>query len=619
MIPGQGAKPSAMPQTRSGKPDRWQDTFQRALGLHQRGQLAGAEELCEAILRHQPNHVMALHLSGVIALQTQRTEHGVGLLAQVIRLQPDYAEAHRDFGSGLFASNRFTDALASYDRAIALKPDHAEALYNRALTLSHLGRYTEALTGYDKALALRPEQAMLHNSRAATLSYLQRHEEALAGYARAIALKPDYAQAYSNRALALSNLLRYEEALESCECAIALQPDHAEAHCGRGVVLARLQRHADALASFERAIALEPDDAKAHSGRGVVLADLHRHAEALASFDQAIALRPDHADGYWYQSLCLLALGQFERGWSLHEWRKRRDEPLGSRAFPQPEWLGATSIAGKILFIHWEQGLGDTIQFCRYATFAGALGARVVMSVQAPLQRLLKTVGSDIDIIGGNEVPVAFDCHCPMMSLPLAFGTTLETIPNQIPYLAAEPAAVARWRLRMAGMAGLRVGLCWAGASRRDQPAAHAIDQRRSITLADYAPLARVPGTNFVSLQTGEPAAQAVAPPAGLSLHNWTDELTDLADTAALIAALDLVITVDTAVAHLAGALGKTVWILSRFDACWRWLTDRDDSPWYPTARLWRQPEPGDWRTVVADVAEALRERVRLTSGGADE
>ena len=585
MVASQREEVSTVSHTRAANSNPRQDRLQQALALHQRGMLSDAEKICEAILRQQPSHVIALHLSGVIALQTQRTDRGVALIGQAIRLKPDYAEAHRDLGSGLFASNRFKEALASYDRAIALKPDHAEALYNRALTLSYLGRYEAALAGYDKA----------------------------------IALQPDYAVAYSNRGLVLSNLLRYEDALASCDRAIALRPDDAKAHANRGLVLSRLQRHADALASYDRAIALHPDQAKALAGRSVILADLHRHAEAQASLDRAIALSPDYADAYWYQGLCSLALGQFEHGWKLYEWRKRRDQPIGNGAFKQPVWLGDTSIAGKTLFIHWEQGLGDTIQFCRYATLATARGARVVMSVQDPLRRLLQTVGPDIGIIGGNDVPAAFDGHCPMMSLPLAFGTTLETIPNETPYLAADPAAVARWRLRVAALAGLRVGLCWAGNPRTEQPSAHAIDLRRSITLAQYAPLAGVAGATFVSLQKGEAAAQAAAPPGRLSLHDWTGELTDFADTAALIEALDLVITVDTAVAHLAGALGKTVWILSRFDACWRWLTDRDDSPWYPTARLWRQPKPGDWDSVVAKVAAALRDLVRHTPGGSPD
>jgi tetratricopeptide (TPR) repeat protein len=616
MASPRGEKVPTVPPAHSDDADFPTERLRQAQELHRRGMGSDAEKLCEAVLRQHSTHFGALHLAGVIALQTGRTARGLALLGQAVELQPENADAHRDFGSALFASNRLEEALASFARAIALKPDNAEALYNRGLTLSHLGRYETALSSYDRAIVLQPRQPLLHNSRASTLFRLRRYEEALAGYDEAIALRPDHAEAYSNRALALSNLLRYEEALTSCDRALALQPDHAGAHCSRGVVLTRLQRHADALASFERAIALNPDDHEAHSGRAIVLADLHRHVDALASFDRAIALRPKHADAYWYKSLCLLALGQFERGWALHEWRKRRDQPLGGRAFPRPVWLGDTDIAGKTLFIHWEQGLGDTIQFCRYATLAKVRGARVVMSVQDPLRRLLGTLGSDIDLIGGGEVPAEFDCHCPMMSLPLAFGTRLETIPNQIPYLAADQAAVVRWRSRLAALPGPRIGLLWAGAQGRDHPAAHAIDQRRSITLARYAPLARVSGASFVSLQTGEPAAQATAPPAGLSLSDWTDELTDFADTAALIVALDLVITVDTAVAHLAGALGKTVWVLTRFDACWRWLTGRDDSPWYPTARLWRQPKPGDWDSVVAAVAAALQERVTHGSDG---
>jgi len=239
-----------------------------------------------------------------------------------------------------------------------------------------------------------------------------------------------------------------------------------------------------------------------------------------------------------------------------------------------------------------------------------------VLSVQDPLRRLVRTLGPDIKVIGGNEAPVDFDYHCPMMSLPLAFGTTLETIPRAAAYLAADAAATAAWRAQLAAIPGLRVGLCWAGNPRRDHRSAHAIDRRRSIALARFAPLAAVTGANFISLQKDEAAVQAAAPPAGLSMHDPTDELTDFADTAALIEALDLVITVDTAVAHLAGALGKPVWILNRHDACWRWLAGREDSPWYSTARLFRQPRPGDWDSVIAKVAAALRALVHDAPAG---
>jgi hypothetical protein len=430
------------------------------------------------------------------------------------------------------------------------------------------------------------------------------------------------------------------------------------------VILARLQQPEAALASYDRAIAIDPDHAEAYCNRSVVLTGLQRHAEALASYDRVIALRPDPdyaetnwadahwAEAYWNRSHCLLALGQFDAGWRLFEWRKRLKRPAGHRAFPQPVWLGQDSIAGKTLFIHWEQGLGDTIQFCRYAALATARGARVVMSVQDHLRRLLETLGPDLTVIGGREVAVEFDCHCPMMSLPLAFSTMLESsavsasnpaahdtisqsathpapletipqsninpatpasIPRTVPYLAADAAAVAAWLARLSELPGLHIGLCWAGNPRRDHPPAHAIDRRRSITLAHYAPLAGVAGVHFVSLQKGAPAAQTATPPAGLRIDDWTHELNDFADTAALIEALDLVITVDTSVAHLAGALGKPVWILNRFDSCWRWLTQRDDSPWYPTARLFRQPKPGDWDSVIDKVVAALRDQARCS------
>ena len=511
---------------------------------------------------------------------------------------------------------RHEDALASFDRAIALRPDHAEPYYNRARLLAGLQRQEEALASYDRAIALRPDYAEAHYNRANVLAGLRRHADALAGYDRAIALKPDHAEAYANRGHVLADLRRYAEALASHDRAIALKPDYADAYVNRGVVLARLQRHAEALANVDRAIALQPDDAEAYFNRGRLLADLQRQQEALVSYDRAIALRGDYAEAHWNQSHCLLALGRFDRGWRLFEWRNKLDTPGGTRAFARPVWLGEASIAGKTLFIHWEQGLGDTLQFCRYATLAQALGARVVMAVQDPLRKLLGTLGPDTEIIGGNDAPVEFDCHCPMNSLPLAFGTTVETIPRATPYLAADPAAVAAWRERLAGLVGLRVGLCWAGSPRHDQPAGQAIDRRRSIALVQYAPLGAVTGANFVSLQKGTAAAQAAAPPEGLSIHDRTDELHDFADTAALIEALDLVITVDTSVAHLAGALGKPVWILNRFDACWRWLSERDDSPWYPSARLWHQQRPEDWDSVIAEVAAALHDLVRDTSGG---
>jgi tetratricopeptide (TPR) repeat protein len=523
------------------------DSFPHALALHERGMLPAAEQAYAAILARQPEHFDALHMLGVIALQTNRAAQGVALISQALAVNPRAAGAHCNLGIGLHALKRFEAAVASYDIAIALAPDNAGAYNNRGNALHQLQRYDAALASYEAAIALNPNYVEAYNNRGATLYDLRRLDEALASYATAIALKPDYAEAHSNR--------------------------------------------------------------------GVTLRDLQRHADALASYETAIALRPDLAEAQWSKGVCLLQMGDFARGWAQYEWRRRLDPPLTFRSFAQPLWTGQQDIAGKTLFIHHEQGHGDTIQFCRYATLARARGARVVVSVPNQLRELLTTLGPGIDIIGGDEDPRDFDYHCPMMSLPLAFGTTLETIPAHVPYLGADPARIVRWQGRLAGLAAFRVGLCWAGAPRRHLQRAHAIDRRRSIALAQYAPLGAIPGVGFVSLQKGDAAAEAVTPPSGLTLHDWTHELRDFADTAALIAALDLVITVDTSVAHLAGALGKSVWVLNRFDACWRWLTDRTDSPWHPTARLWRQPEAGDWESVVAQVAVALRSLIGEVCG----
>ena len=602
----------------------------------------------------KPDHAEAYYNRGNVLAGLRRHEEALASFDRAITLKPNFAEAHADRGAALAQLQRPEAALASFDRAIALKRDYAEAYANRGVVLKDLLRYEEALASLDKAIALKPDDADAHANRGVVLGGLQRHAEALVSCDRAIALKPGFVEAIANREYVLEELQRREHranALASFDAAIALAPDDAAAHISRGNALFELDRPAEALAAYDRAVMLDPTSAVAHLNRANVLLKLDRLDDALADYDRALALRPefweawhnssallqrlarhaaaiagyararalrpDYVDTQWNESLSRLALGDYQEGWRKYEWRKRRVTPVGNREYPQPVWLGDTSIAGKTLFIHWEQGLGDTLQFCRYGTLAQARGARVIMSVQEPMRRLLETLGPDITVIGGNEVPGRI-----RLSLPDA-----EPAAGMRHNAGDDPAGVAlscggcgrgrSWRGRLAAVAGLRVGLCWAGNPRRDTPAAHAIDRRRSIALAQFAPLAWVTGAIFVSLQKGAAAAQAAAPPGGLSMHDWTDELADFADTAALIAALDLVITVDTAVAHLAGALGKPVWILNRFDACWRWLADRDDSPWYPSARLWRQPRPGDWDSVIADVARALHDLAHDVSAGA--
>jgi hypothetical protein len=382
-----------------------------------------------------------------------------------------------------------------------------------------------------------------------------------------------------------------------------LQPAHAAAWKNRGAALGGLGRLEEALASCDRAIALRPDYAEAYADRAPALSALGRVEEALESCDRAIALQPDTAEARFNKGACHLALGDFERGWEGFEWRwKSRYGPEPS-GLPGHPWLGDSPIDGKTILVQAEQGLGDSLQFCRYVPILANL-ATVVLDVPRPLRRLLAGLDRRVRIIGDHDPLPPFDAWTPMMSLPLAFRTTLETIPASIPYLRADPERTAAWRERLSALPGRKVGLVWAGSPFSQQPRAQAMDRRRSMALAEFGPLAAVPGLCWISLQKGDAAAQL--PPPGMDLHDWTDELDDYADTAALVEALDLVISVDTSVAHLAGALGKPIWVLNRYDQCWRWLRERNDSPWYPNARLFRQRTPGDWAGVIRDVVDAL-------------
>jgi hypothetical protein len=413
----------------------------------------------------------------------------------------------------------------------------------------------------------------------------------------------------------LKDTRQFDAALASYDRAIAIEPQYAEAHTNRGVVLKELGRFEPALASHDQAIAITPDCAEAYSNRGVLLYELKRVDAALASYTEAIALRPDYARAYENRAYAFLLSGNFDQGWSDYEWRSKYDD--GSSCvqidrFAQPLWLGEESIAGKTILLHGEQGLGDRIQFCRYATLVAARGATVILEAPGPLKDLFSHVEGVTRIVARGGALPHFDYQCPLLSLPLAFKTTLSTIPADVPYLKSSPEKIRYWGEVLGDKTKLRVGLVWSGGFRPDQPELASVNGRRNIPLAQLAPLNH-PGIEFYSLQKGQPAESELA---GLIEGNWdgpplidfSDRLRDFSDTAALMEHLDLVISVDTSTAHLAGALGKPVWILNRFDTCWRWLLDRTDSPWYPTVSLYRQQSAGDWAGVVERVrADLLR------------
>jgi len=580
--------------------------FNRAVSAYEAGKLVDAEQLCQQVVAARPQFSDAIHLLGLIQSSLGKIDAALANYDRAIELRPGFAMAHYNRGILLEKIDRHHEALASYDRAIALRPDFAAALCNRGNLLLHLRQLAEALESYDRAVALRPNFAMAHYNRGRVLQDLNRQGEALASYDRALAARPQFAEALSNRGNVLLELTRLTEAVASYDRAVEIRPDFAEALSNRGSALEKLARYEEAVASFDRAVALRPAYSGAFSNRGIVLRQLQRFDEALADFASAIAASPSNAEAHFGEAEVRLLRADFDRGWREYEWRSRAQQLRHSqRNFARPLWLGQNDIAGKTILLHAEQGLGDTIQFCRYVPLVAQRGARVVLEVQDSLKELMSSLAGATEVVASDAVLPEFDLQCPLLSLPLAFATRLETIPSAVPYLQASSSAVAKWNTRLGPNRRLRVGLAWSG---RPMP------RHRSIPLGSLLSLLDMDAT-FVSLQKDVKPEDASILSERSDLLHFGDDLQDFTETAALIANMDLVISIDTSVAHLAGALAKPIWVMLPFTPDWRWLLDRDDSPWYPTARLFRQSETRSWEGVIARVREVLTAQISATRG----
>src|SRR5215470_451465 len=469
---------------------------------------------------------------------------------------------------------------------IAAKPDFFDALHLLAVVETKLGRLNDALTSYDRALAVRPDYAEALSNRGATLDELRRFEDALASYDQALRVRPNFAEALSNRGLTLHELKRFDEALSSYDQALAVRPDYAEALRNRGLTLHKLKRFDEALASYEQALTVRPNYAEALSNRGLTLHELKRFDEALASYEQARTARPDYAGVHFNEAICRLVIGDFDRGWEKFDRYINRYQfrPLGVS-----NRTSLAAIAGRTILLPSRLGFGDTIQFCRYVPLVAELAARVILEVQAPLHELMSTLPGAAQIVTRGDPLPNFDVQCLLESLPLVFGTRLETIPSATPYLRVPSQAIMNWNARLGGPRGRpRIGLAWSGDPMNWN------DHNRSMRLGSLLSLFDLNAT-FVSLQKDVRAGDAAVLKARSDVLHFGDELKDFSDTAALLSNLDLIISVDTSVVHLAGALAKPVWVMLPFIPDWRWLLDRDDSPWYPTARLFRQDNSRSW------------------------
>lgn len=585
-----------------------------ALFHHNSGNLRDAEALYRTILRSDPRNADALHGFGVLCLNAGRLIEAEELIRAAVAARP-VPEFFFHLGLALEWLGRMRAAMAAHRRALAIRPDFHEALCNLGVLLNTQGSLREAAAVYRCVLRLRSDHVNAAANLGVILQTWGKPEEAEPLFRRALAIDPTVPEILFNLSIGLEKLGRLGEAAVAARRALTARPGYVEASCLLGSVLWAQGRARQAVAAHRNAVALQPDFPEALTNLANALHSLGRLDEAIAAYGRSLAVHPATPTTRWNRALSRLLGGDFVRGWEDYEWRWHRPEFGGPPPFAQPLWRGEPS-EGKTLFVHAEQGFGDSIQFIRYVPAAVERGWRVVVQAPRPLLRLLGGMdgmglaGMDgVSLVAKDDPLPPFDAHCPMLSLPRAFGTTLRTIPAPVPYLSAEPDRVAAWGRRLASLlpgGGFRVGIAWQG-----NPQA-TIDRGRSFPLAELAPLARVPGVRLVSLQKNHGLEQLDHLPEGMAVTTLGADFDGGADAfvdaAAVMMGLDLIVTSDTALAHLAGALGRPVWLALRAVPDWRWLMAGEDSPWYPTMRLFRQERAadGDWTPVFARMAAAL-------------
>jgi tetratricopeptide (TPR) repeat protein len=561
-----------------------------------------AVQLLSKAMKINPHHIACCNNLGIAFKELKRFEEAVTIYDQAILIQPDYALAYYNRGNALQELKRFEEAVTSYEKAILIQPDYALAYYNRGNALQELKRFEEAVTSYEKAILIQPDYAQSFYNLANALRELKQFEKAVMGYEQALLIDPTLVGTHSNCGIALHALGRLEEALISYDKAISVDSHQADLFYNRALVLQGLGRLEEALISYDKAIGINSGYADALSNRGNVLQSLGRLEEALISYDKAINIDAEHADANWNKSLALLMNGDFEKGWPLYEWRWKSDESSKMsdiRNFHQPLWIGQTSLVGKTILLHAEQGMGDTIQFSRYAPLVAQLGAKVILEVQPDLVSLLKGFqGVDKLIPLGKQLP-DFDYHCPLLSLPLAFKTDLYHIPAPDNLIKADSELMARWQSALGRKTMPRIGLVWSGNP------SHRNDSNRSLSLerlVSYLPS----GYEYVALQKDLRGSdqRILQDHSGIKYFGYA--LQNFSDTAALCELMDIIISVDTSVAHIAGSLNKPTWLMLPFKPDWRWLLDRDDSPWYPSIQLLRQHSINHWDGVLESIKRKL-------------
>jgi len=570
------------------------------------GRPLDAQVCCEKALAADAGHADALHLMGLLSLHAEQYDLAVEWIARALRQDPKAAYL-TSLGTTLLQQGRRDDALKAFDKAVQLAPDNPELWRDLGNALVALERPGEAIASYQQALRLNPYFHDAACQMGLVLRGLGRMEEALTCFNLCDVLQPNHAPTLTQRAITLRHLKRFDDALADYQQVHALDPANADICNNIGVSLQALGQDEEALPWFDRTLKLRPESVEALGNKAVALGNTHRFGDAFATYERVLALDPNRAMAQWNRALLQLLTGDFAAGWAGREARWRAYQ-IAYPTFPEPPWLGEQDIAGKTILVGSDEGLGDTIQFARYVPMLAERGARVILVVAEPVHALLSGLAGVSQCLAKPVLSLPpFDLHCPISSLPLAFGTRLDTIPSKTAYLAAPaPARVQAWDERLPPRDRLRIGLAWSGSPN------HKNDRNRSIPLQALARLLDLDAT-FVSLQKDPRADDQAILRARPDIVDLTADLTDFSDTAALVSCLDLVITVDTAVAHLAGALGCPTWILLPYTPDYRWLLGRDDSPWYPSVRLFRQTATRDYDGVIDRVRTELLARMAAT------
>jgi tetratricopeptide (TPR) repeat protein len=610
------------------------ETLPLAWRAYQSGDYDGAARLYREALDADSNNADAWCMLGIVSRGLGQPDEAVRAYREALRIRPDFIEALNNLGNALVNQNKPDEARAAFERVLRLRPDYAEAHNNLAATLRQQGHWTEAATHYREAIRLKPDYAEAHNNLGVSLQGFGNLEEAEASYRTALRLRPNYPDAHTNLGTVLTRLGRYQAAAAEHREALRLRPAYAEAHSNLGNTFVAERRYSEAEASYREALHVRPDYAEGHHNLGTALAEQGKLVEADASYREALRLRPDYAeacgnlatallaqgkpdealavhepilerkpdsaDAHLWRALVRLLSGDWEGGWQDYEWRWRCEE-FGRLPDDTPRWIGEP-LKGRTILLHAEQGLGDTLLFVRYARLVQQRGGMVTLACPKALLRLLSTCPGVGELVGQGSALPAHDCHAPLLSLPGILGTTPANVPANVPYVYADPDLVERWRHELARYSGFKVGIAWQGNPQFKG------DRLRSPPLAHFEPLARVAGVRLFSLQKGHGSEQLrqVGFPV-VDLASRLDETSGpFMDTAAVMKNFDLVVASDSATVHLAGALGVPVWVALPFAPHWIWLLNRQDSPWYPTARLFRQRRWGDWPEVFERLGAEL-------------